>query len=363
MARPRAKPGIMAIEPYKGGLHAVEGVDEVVVLASNEGPLGASPRAIEAYQKWAKKLHHYPDGGADELRAAIGERFGYDPSRIVCGAGSDEIISLLVAAYAGIGEEIVYSEHGFLMYPINAKAVGAIPVAAVEKDLTANVDNMLALVTNRTRIMFLANPNNPTGTYMPVQELRRLHAGLPSDVLLVIDAAYAEYVSRHDYVSGAELVEEFQNVVMTRTYSKVFGLAALRLGWAYCPSHVSDVLNRLRNPFNVSAPAQAAGIAAVGDLSHTDSAIAHNDEKMPQFVDDLRDLGLQVAPSVGNFVLVRFGLEERAKSAYEYLLRQGVITRLMGGYGLPDSLRITIGLEAELKTVLDALTEHGKESL
>ena len=179
MARPRAKPGIMAIAPYKGGLHAVEGVDEVVVLASNEGPLGASPRAVEAYQNWAKKLHHYPDGSAGELRAAIGERFGYDPSRIVCGAGSDEIISLLVAAYAGIGEEVVYSEHGFLMYPINAKAVGAIPVAAVEKDLTANVDNMLALVTNRTRMMFLANPNNPTGTYMPVQELRRLHAGLP----------------------------------------------------------------------------------------------------------------------------------------------------------------------------------------
>jgi len=332
-----------------------------VVLASNEGPLGASPCAIEAFKRGAGKLHLYPDGGADELRAAIGERFGYDPSRIVCGAGSDEIISLLVAAYAGIGDEVVYSEHGFLMYPINARAVGATPVASRETDLTANAENLLACVTDRTRMVFLANPNNPTGSYMPVEELRRLHAGLPLDVLLVIDAAYAEYVSRKDYVSGAELVEEFENVVMTRTYSKVFGLAALRLGWAYCPAHVADILNRVRNPFNVAAPAQAAGIAAVGDLSHTDAAIAHNDKWLPKFAADLKTIGLDVAPSVGNFVLVRFGSEMRAKLAYEHLLRRGVITRMMGGYGLADSLRVTIGLEGELKAVLDGLAEYGKQ--
>ena len=210
----------MDIQPYVGGLHKVEGVNEVVVLASNEGPLGASPRAIEAYERLSGKLHLYPDGGADELRAAIGERFGLDPARIVCGAGSDEIISLLISAYAGIGDEVLYSEHGFLMYPINARAVGATPVAAPESDLTANVDNLLACVTDRTRMVFLADPNNPTGSYVPVDELRRLHAGLASETLLVIDAAYAEYVSRNDYISGAELVETFENVVMTRTYSK-----------------------------------------------------------------------------------------------------------------------------------------------
>ena len=360
MARPTAKPGIMDIQPYMGGLHTVEGVDEVVVLASNEGPLGASPRAIEAYERLSGKLHLYPDGGADELRAAIGERFGIDPARIVCGAGSDEIISLLISAYAGIGDEVLYSEHGFLMYPINAKAVGATPVAAPESDLTANVDNLLACVTDRTRMVFLANPNNPTGSYVPVDELRRLHAGLPPETLLVIDAAYAEYVSRNDYISGAELVETFENVVMTRTYSKAFGLAALRLGWAYCPPVIANVLNRVRNPFNVTAAAQVAGVAAVGDLSHTDAVIAHNDEWLPRFTDELKGLGLEVPPSVGNFVLVRFGTAERAQSAYDRLMNCGVITRMMGGYGLPDSLRITVGLEPELKVVLDGLLEHEK---
>ena len=358
MARPTAKPGIMDIQPYVGGVHTVEGVHEVVVLASNEGPLGASPRAIEAYERLSGKLHLYPDGDANDLRAAIGERFGLDPARIVCGAGSDEVISLLISAYAGIGDEVLYSEHGFLMYPINAKAVGATPVAAPESDLTANVDNLLACVTDRTRMVFLANPNNPTGTYVPVDELRRLHAGLPSETLLVIDAAYAEYVSRNDYISGAELVETFENVVMTRTYSKAFGLAALRLGWAYCPPGIANVLNRVRNPFNVTAAAQVAGAAAVGDLSHTDAVVAHNDEWLPRFTNELKGLGLEVPPSVGNFVLVRFGTAERAQSAYDHLMKCGVITRMMGGYGLPDSLRITVGLGPELKAVLDGLSEY-----
>lgn len=360
MSKPAPKPGIMDIQPYVGGLHTVEGVEKVVVLASNEGPLGASPLAIQAYEKESAKLHIYPDGGADELRAAIGERFGLDARRIVCGAGSDEVISLLISAYAGVGDEVLYTEHGFLMYPINARAVGATPVAAPETDLTADVDKLLACVTDRTKMVFIANPNNPTGSYISNDELARLQAALPSHVLLVIDAAYAEYVSRNDYASGAQLVEQFDNVVMTRTYSKVFGLAAVRLGWAYCPAHVADVLNRVRNPFNVTAPAQAAGIASVGDLSHTDAAVAHNDEWLPRFTADLRELGLEVAPSVGNFVLVRFGDVERAQSAYDHLLKSGVITRMMGGYGLPDSLRITVGLESELRAVLDSLAAHRK---
>ena len=360
MSKPIPKLGIMDIDPYVGGLHTVEGVDEVVVLASNEGPLGASPLAIEAYEREAHSLHLYPDGGAEELRAAIGQRFGLDPARIVCGAGSDEIISLLIRAYAGVGDEVLHSAHGFLMYQINAKSAGATPVAAPETDLTANVDALLDAVTHRTKMLFLANPNNPTGRYLPADELRRLREGLPDHVLMVIDAAYAEYVSRNDYVSGAELVEKHDNVVMTRTFSKAFGLAAVRLGWAYCPAEVADVLNRVRNPFNVTAPAQAAGIAAVSDLSHTDAAIAHNDEWLLKFTAELQNLGYEVAPSVGNFVLVCFVTPETARSAYDYLLSQGVIGRMMGGYGLPESLRFTIGLESELKRVIDSLAAHRK---
>lgn len=360
MAPPTPKPGIMDIQPYVGGLHTVEGVEKVVVLASNEGPLGASPRAIEAYEKESGRLHLYPDGGAHELRAAIGQRFGLNPDQLVCGAGSDEVISLLISAYAGAGDEVLYSQHGFLMYPINARAVGATPVTAPETNLTADVDALLSGVTERTKMVFLANPNNPTGSYVTTEELKRLRAALPSYVMLVIDAAYAEYVSRNDYTSGAELVEQFDNVVMTRTYSKVFGLAAVRLGWAYCPPAIADVLNRVRNPFNVTAPAQAAGIAAVGDLSHTDAAIAHNDTWLPRFTAELQNLGLEVAPSVGNFVLVRFADPAAAQSAYDHLLSCGVITRMMGGYGLPESLRITVGLETELTAVIDSLSAHRK---
>ena len=358
MPKPIPKPGVMEIQPYVGGLHTIDGFNKTTVLASNEGPLGASPRAIEAYEREAARLHLYPDGGVGDLRGAIGERFGLNSDRIVCGAGSDEIISMLVGAYAGPGDEILYSQHGFLMYPINAKVAGATPVAAKETQLKADVDSLLAVVSDRTKMVFIANPNNPTGCYLSTHELKRLHTELPDNVLLVIDAAYAEYVSRRDYITGSELVEHYDNVVMTRTYSKVFGLAALRLGWAYCPEDVADVLNRVRNPFNVTAPAQTAGIAAIGDLSHTDAAIAHNDEWLPRFSNDLRGIGLEVAPSVGNFVLVRFANAKRAQSAYNHLLGSGIITRLMGGYGLPDSLRITIGLEEELMAVTDELAAH-----
>ena len=358
MPRPSPKPGILGIEPYKGGLHAIEGIKDVVILASNECPLGASPLAIEAYENASKALNLYPDGSARELRVAIGQRFGLEPERIVCGSGSDEIISLIVGAYAGVGDEVLHTEHGFQMYPINAKIVGANAVAAPEVQLTADVNNLLSCVNQRTKIVFLANPNNPTGSYVPVDELNRLHAGLPEDVLLVLDAAYAEYVSRNDYATGVKLVEKYNNVIMTRTFSKVFGLAALRLGWAYCSEDVVDVLNRIRNPFNVNLSAQVAGIAAIGDLSHTDAAISHNDKWLPGFTNELREFGLKVAPSVGNFVLVRFGSPEIASSTYKFLLRRGVITRQMGGYGLPDSLRITIGLEKELKAVLDGLVAY-----
>ena len=261
---------------------------------------------VEALRSSAPLVHRYPDGDARALRQAIGSRFDLDPERIVCGAGSDELIQLLLRAYAGPGDEVLHTAHGFLMYRLGALSVGATPVAAPERDLTADVDALLARLTSRTRMVFLANPNNPTGSYLGADELARLHAGLPRDVVLVIDAAYAEYVQRNDYTTGLELIERADNVVMTRTFSKLFGLAALRLGWLYAKPAVIDVLHRVRGPFNVSAPAQIAGIAALEDLEHQEREREHNDRWRPWLAQGLSALGLTVHPSVANFVLVEF---------------------------------------------------------
>ena len=357
MTPPRVRPGILEIAPYVGGEAALPGRERAIRLASNESPLGPSPQAVEAYRRAAASLHRYPDGAAAELRAAIGRRFGLDPERIVCGAGSDELIGLLARAYAGPGDEVLYSRHGFLMYPIAAKAVGATPVHAPERDLAADVDALLGRVTPRTRILFLANPNNPTGSYLPAAALRRLRDGLPAGVLLVIDAAYAEYVGRNDYEPGAELVDGRDDVVMTRTFSKIYGLAALRLGWAYCPLGVADALNRLRGPFNTAAPAQAAGVAALADLAHAARARAHNDRWLPWLRDQVQALGFAVPPSVGNFVLIRFpaGPGRDADAACRFLNDRAIIPRRMAAYGLDDCLRVTIGLEDEMRAVVDAL--------
>jgi histidinol-phosphate aminotransferase len=348
------RPGIMDIAPYVPGESKAAGAAETLKLSSNESALGPSPKAKTAYLKLAEELHRYPDGAAAELRAALGKHYGLDPARIVCGAGSDELIALLVKGYVGPGDEVLLSEYGFLMYPIQALAHGATPVKAPEKNFTADVDAMLAKVTARTRMVFLANPNNPTGTYLPASEVQRLRDNLRPDVLLVIDAAYAEYVVRNDYTSGAELVDRYSNVVMTRTFSKIYGMAALRLGWAYCPADVADVINRIRGPFNVTAAAQAAGIAAVNDVAFTDKARAHNDIWRPWLEAEVRKLGFEVTPSVGNFVLIRFPGDTVGK-ADEALKRKGVVGRRVAAYGLPDCLRITVGTEAENRAVIDGL--------
>jgi histidinol-phosphate aminotransferase len=348
----------MDIAPYVGGSHAVVGVDRVIVLSANENPLGPSPKAREAYDAMADELHRYPDGGALALRQAIGKRFRLDPDRIVCGAGADELISLLIGAYAGPGDEVLYSQYGFLMYAISAKAAGATPVTAPEKNLTADVDALLEHVTENTRMLFLANPNNPTGTCLPASELRRLRENLRDDVLLVIDAAYAEYVGAADYDAGEELAGSCDNVIMLRTFSKIFGLASQRLGWAYGPAAIIDVLNRVRGPFNVTASAQAAGVAAVEDVEHVDASRAHNDRWMAWLTQQLGGLGIEVPSSAGNFILARFPDKAGADAAYAHLMSRGIITRLMGGYGLPESIRITIGLEDENRALVDALAEH-----
>jgi len=358
MAPLRPRPGILEIEPYVGGKAEVEGMANVVKLSANEAALGPSPKAIAALRAAVPVVHRYPDGGARALRQAIGARFDLDPGRIVCGSGSDELIQLLMRAYAGPGDEVLYSAHGFLMYRLSALAIGATPVAAPERDLRTDVDAMLSRVTSRTRALFVANPNNPTGSYLTREELARLHAGLPNDVLLVIDAAYAEYIGCADYTTGQELVERAGNVVMTRTFSKLFGLAALRLGWLYGPPDVIDVLHRVRGPFNVSALAQTAGIAALEDREHQEQERANNDCWRPWLAEQLAALGLRVHPSVANFVLVGFDADGgSARAASAWLERHGILARPMAAYGLPHCLRISVGREAENQAVIARLRE------
>jgi len=349
------RPGIMKIAPYVPGKDSIDGKETIAKLSSNEGALGPSPKAMAAYAKAAAELHRYPDGDTAKLRKALGRHYGLDPARIVCGAGSDEILNLLVRAYCGPGDELLYSQYGFLMYAINALGVGATPVAAPAKDYGSDIDAMLAAVTDRTRIVCLANPNNPTGTYVTKDDVRRLHAGLPKNVLLIIDAAYAEYVSRNDYDSGVELVDQAENVVMTRTFSKIYGLGGLRLGWMYGPAGIVDVMSRLRQPFNVNLAAQIAGVAALQDIAHTDASRTNNDIWLPWLGAELTKLGLEPVPSVGNFVLVGFVSKERAIAANEWLMNDGLIPRLVAGYGLPEHLRITGGTEAEVKAVQASL--------
>jgi len=359
MSAPTPRPGILEIKPYVPGKSAVAGRAAAAKLSANESALGPSKRAIEAYRAQADRLHRYPDGSARGLREAIARRHGLDAARIVCGAGSDEILYNLARGYAGPDDEVLYSEHGFNVYPIVARAVGARPVTAPERDLTFDVDAVLARVSDRTRLVFIANPNNPTGSYIPADELARLRAGLREDIVLVIDGAYAEYVTRNDYSPGLELVDAGENTVMTRTFSKIYGLAALRIGWAYCPLPIADVLERLRGPFNLSSAAQAAGIAALEDTAHVAASRDHNAVWLPWLADRLGALGLCVYPSAANFVLVRFPDDPARNSAaaMKFFGERGLIPRETGGYGLPQCLRITIGREDEMRAVAAAAAD------
>lgn len=359
MTAPTPRPGIMDIKPYIGGESGIKGVSRVIKLSSNEGALGPSPKAVDALKGMAGDIHRYPDSGATHLRKALAARWGVDADRIVCGAGSDELLGILCRAYAGPGDEVLYSAHGFLMYGIAAKSCGATPVTAPEVELTASVDNLLKAVTPKTRIVFLANPNNPTGTYLSANEVKRLRAGLRDDILLVIDAAYAEFVAKNDYTAGIELVDSTDNTVMCRTFSKIFALGGLRLGWAYCPVGIADVLNRVRGPFNVGSTALVAGLAALEDRAYMDLCLQHNDYWLAWMSAELRKLGLETTPSVCNFVLIRFPTDAGKDSAAAdaYLRSKGLIVRAMGGYGLGDCLRVTIGTGEENGAVIAALTD------
>jgi histidinol-phosphate aminotransferase len=357
--RPEPRPEILAIDPYVPGKSSVPGVAKIHKLSSNESPLGPSPKATEAVRAIAGSLELYPDSASTALREAIGRRYGLDPAKIICGNGSDELLALLAHVFLHSGDEGLYSQYGFLTYPICIRAAGGVPVVAKETDKTASVDAILERVSSRTKIVYLANPNNPTGTYIPFSEVKRLHAGLPSHTLMVIDAAYAEYVTRNDYAAGLELASAADNVVMTRTFSKIHGLAGLRIGWAYGSTHVLDALNRVRGPFNLNGAAQAAGVASLGDAAHIEGAIAHNARWLPWLVEAIAELGIEVTPSVGNFLLLTFPKQSgrTAGDADAFLSVRGFILRSVASYGLPDSLRLTVGREEANKGVVAALQE------
>src|SRR5712691_8352044 len=357
LLRPEPRPGVLAIDAYVPGKSAAPGVAKVFKLSSNETPLGPSPKAVEAYLATAAHLHDYPDGAATELREAIGRAFGLDPARIVCGAGSDELLNLLAHAFIGPGDEAIHTTHGFLVYHIATLGAGGTPVIAPETNYTADVDAILARVSPRTKLIYLANPNKPTGTYVPFDEVKRLHRALPPHVLLVLDAAYAEYVRRNDYESGIELVATTDNTVMCRTFSKIHGLAGLRLGWMYGPAHVVDAINRIRGPFNVNSAVQAAGIAAIQDTAHVEMARAHNEKWLDWLQVEIRKLGLDVTASVANFVLIQFPSAKAAEDADAFLTERGLILRRVKAYKLPNALRMTVGTEEANRLVVEAMAE------
>lgn len=352
------RPGVLRLAPYVQGQSGIKGVSDPIKLSSNESSQGPSPLAVDAYREAAGQLNRYPDGSQRELREAIGACHGLDPDRIICGNGSDELIQLMARAYVGGDHEALLSENGFVMSNIHCTAQGAELVIAPEKDYRVDVDAMLARVTERTRFCTIANPNNPTGTYITGDELRRLHAGLPGNCLFLIDDAYAEYVTAADYSTGEKLVDEFDNVVMTRTFSKIYGLPSLRIGWAYCPRGVFELVQRIRTPFNTNGPALAAAAAAVRDQDYMLKVRDENALWRDRISAALTDLGLEVIPSQANFYLVRFD-EAGGKSgtgAAAFLQSRGIIPRPAGGSD--QFLRITIGVANENEAVLRALADY-----
>jgi histidinol-phosphate aminotransferase len=350
--------GILSIGPYKQGASIINGVDNPIKLSANESPLGPSPRAIAAFHAAAETLCRYSDGTQAALREAIASVHGLDAARIICGNGSDEILSLAIRAYARAGDDVILSEHSFGMCRVHAVAQGARVIVAPEPDFHISARALLNALTPATRVVSVATPNNPPGTYLPAAELKRLHAGLPSNVLLIVDSAYAEFVTAEDYDPGAELAENAPNVIMTRTFSKLYGLAALRIGWAYASSSIVDVLQRIRTPFNTNAPALAAATAAMLDREYAQRVRDHNSEWLKIMTQELKDLGLGPIPSVTNFIFVRFpDGKHSAQAACNFLQRRGIIPRPVGAGGPQTHLRITIGLPEENRAVLRALRD------
>ena len=358
MNAPVPKPWIMAIAPYVPGRSTTDDGRKVVKLSSNENPLGTSPAAREAFASAAGRLERYPDASGAELRETLAAKHGLDPMRIIYGNGSDEILHLAAGAFAGPGDEVIFVKYGFAVYEIAARRVGATPVVAPDKDYATDVDAILAAVTPRTRIVYIANPNNPTGTYASKAEIARLHAGLPGDVLLVLDHAYAEYIDGDAEDGGMALAESAPNVLVTRTFSKMYGLAAERIGWGYASAAIIEAMHRIRLPFSITIAGTAAAIAALGDTGFVEHTRAHNAEWRRWFAEEVAKLGnggLRAVPSQANFVLVLFEGKLTAEAAYKGLMDAGYIVRWLPGQGLPHGLRITIGTEDETRGVAAAL--------
>ncbi|HXT80040.1 MAG TPA: histidinol-phosphate transaminase [Acetobacteraceae bacterium] len=362
MTGPAPRPEVLTIHPYVGGESTLPGINRTVKLSSNEGAFGVPPGAQRAIREATEEVYRYPDGGADALREALGRRWKLDPAHIVCGAGSDDLIYQLCLSYGGPGRDIVMSAHGFSIYQIAGTYAGSRVIKVPERNLTADVDAMLAAVSPATRLMFLANPNNPTGSIVPQAEVERLRAALPPEVLLVLDAAYAEYVTLPDYDPGVKLVDASGTTIMTRTFSKVFGLGGMRIGWCYAPPAVVDVLNRVRGPFNVSVAAQAAAIAALHEPGWVEKGRDHNAAWRPRLAAGIAAAGIKVWPSEANFVLADFGAIEKADAADAFLRGRGIIVRKVAGYGLPHCLRVTVGTEEEVGLVIDALTAFMRQA-
>jgi len=352
----RPRPDILKIHPYTPGISKVAGVDHVLKLSANEGAFGPPPGVAEAVAALAQNFHRYPDGTSTPLRQAIGARFGLDPEKILCGAGSDDMLYLLCHIFGGAGTELIMTEHGFSIFEIAGQLAGCMVKKVRERARTTDIGAILEAVTPSTRLVFIANPNNPTGTFLPTTEVERLRRALPPHVVLVLDAAYSEYLERPDYEPGAALVEATDNTVMTRTFSKIFGLGGLRLGWCYAPPGVIDLLNRARSPFNVSLAAQAAGLAALAAPGWLEKSRAHNNAERARLTKSLHDCGIGITPSETNFVLADFGTPARADAADAHLRAHGIIVRRVGGYGLPQCLRITVGLTEENDSLITALT-------
>ena len=358
MSGPQARPGVMRLSPYQQGQSAIEGISNPIKLSSNESSQGPSPLAIEAYQQAASQLNRYPDGSQSALREAIGETYDLNPQRIICGNGSDELIQLMARAYVGDGQEALLSENGFIMSNVHCTAQGADLVIAAERNYQVDVNAMLTLVSDKTRFCTIANPNNPTGTYIDGSELRRLHAGLPDNCLFLIDEAYAEYATAEDYDTGIALADEFDNVVVTRTFSKIYGLPFLRIGWAYCSAGIVDLVQRIRTPFNTNGAAMAAATAAVKDTAYIEEIRTHNASWRERISRTLTEMGIEVIPSQANFYLLRFakGRNKNGGAAAAFLQSRGIIPRPASG--ADEFLRVTIGVDHENEAVLHALSDY-----
>jgi histidinol-phosphate aminotransferase len=358
MTGPVPKPWIMAIAPYIPGRSTTDDGRKVAKLSSNENPLGTSQKARDAFAAAAGELERYPDAGGTIVREAVAAKFGLDPARIVHGMGSDEVLHLAAGAFAGPGDEVIYVRYGFAVYDIAVRRVGATPVIAPDRDYATDVDAVLACVTDKTRIVYVANPNNPTGTFSPRAEIARLHAALPKTVLLVLDQAYAEYLDSADNDGGLELAKTEPNVLVTRTFSKIHGLAAERIGWGYGSAAVAEAMHRIRLPFNITVAGQHAAVAALGDEDFVAHTRAHNDQWRAWFgseVASMGNAGLRAVPSEANFLLVLFEGKLTAEAAYHGLMDAGYIVRWLPGQGLPHGLRITIGTEDEMRGMAAAL--------